>query len=146
MSLQQRECSIPANTAHLNNVDLTLGQRRRRWANGKPALFQCVVFAGIIHIIQIYCNFHLTHTINFNKNLILQTNKCMHISYNYHQTLHAFLFSGFWGYPRIQSATRSILTSSSAHRRLIRCFLSDINYSCQTGWGGFSQPPRGLEG
>ena len=24
-----------------------LGQRRRRWANFKPTLFQCVMFAGI---------------------------------------------------------------------------------------------------
>ena len=32
--------------AHLNTVGLMLGQRRRRWANIKPTVFQCVVFAG----------------------------------------------------------------------------------------------------
>ena len=40
---------IPANTTHWSNVGLMLGQRRRRWANIKPTLFQSVVFAGIVH-------------------------------------------------------------------------------------------------
>ena len=31
-----------------NEVGLMLDQRRRRWANTKPTLFQCVVFAGIV--------------------------------------------------------------------------------------------------
>ena len=48
--LRKREiaqwCINPANTTHWNNVGLMLGQRRRRWANIKPTLFQCVVFAG----------------------------------------------------------------------------------------------------
>ena len=35
----------PANTTHCNNVGLMLGQRRRRWSNFKPTLFQIVVFA-----------------------------------------------------------------------------------------------------
>ena len=38
--------SNPANTIHWNNVVLMLGQRRRRWANVKTTLFQCIVFAG----------------------------------------------------------------------------------------------------
>ena len=33
-----------------NNIDLTLGQRLRRWSNVKSAPGQCVVFAGFVHI------------------------------------------------------------------------------------------------
>ena len=33
---------FPANTTHWNNVGLMSGQRRRRWANIEPTLFQCV--------------------------------------------------------------------------------------------------------
>ena len=33
-------------TTRWNNDVLMLGQRRRRWANIKTLLFQCVVFAG----------------------------------------------------------------------------------------------------
>ena len=35
----------PANTIQKNNVVLMLGQRRRRWANGKTILFLCIVHA-----------------------------------------------------------------------------------------------------
>ena len=36
----------PASTKHWIDVGLMLGQRRRRWPNIKPTLFQCLVFAG----------------------------------------------------------------------------------------------------
>ena len=39
---------IPANTEHLPNVVLMLGQRRRRWANIETAFGECPVFAGIV--------------------------------------------------------------------------------------------------
>ena len=42
---------IPANTRRWPNVGLMLGQRRRRWANISPTLGQCIVFAGIAHIV-----------------------------------------------------------------------------------------------
>ena len=37
---------IPANTRHSAKVGLMLDQRRRRWASIKPALDECLVFAG----------------------------------------------------------------------------------------------------
>ena len=40
--------TYPANTRHRPNVDLMLGQRRRRWPNIKPTLGRCLVFAGYI--------------------------------------------------------------------------------------------------
>ena len=36
----------PANMRRCPNVGLLLGQRRRRWANSKPALGQRLMFAG----------------------------------------------------------------------------------------------------
>ena len=39
---------VPANTASWNNDVLLLGQRLRRWANIKTALFELVVFAGVV--------------------------------------------------------------------------------------------------
>ena len=41
-------CGRPANTTHWNNVGLMLSQRRRRWANIEPTVFQRVVFAGLV--------------------------------------------------------------------------------------------------
>ena len=36
----------PANRRRWHNAGLLLGQRRRRWANGEPALDQRLMFAG----------------------------------------------------------------------------------------------------
>ena len=40
--------SFPANTIHWANAGLMLAQRRRRWANIKPALAQCIVLSGLV--------------------------------------------------------------------------------------------------
>ena len=37
---------VPANTRHRTNVGLMSVQRLRRWNDIKPALVQCIVFAG----------------------------------------------------------------------------------------------------
>ena len=44
-------CQIrfPTYTTHPTNVDLMLAHRLRRWANIKPALGGCLVFAGNAH-------------------------------------------------------------------------------------------------
>ena len=47
-----KKCHARKNTTRWINVDLMLGQRRRRWPNIKSTLFQCVVFAGILHIMR----------------------------------------------------------------------------------------------
>ena len=39
---------IPANTRHSGNAGLMLTHRLRRWSNLKPALAECLVFAGIL--------------------------------------------------------------------------------------------------
>ena len=39
---------IQANTTHSTNVGLTLANCRRRWADVKPTLIQCVLFAWIL--------------------------------------------------------------------------------------------------
>ena len=39
---------LSSKRTHWNNVGLMLGQRCRRWANVKPTLFQCVLFAGYL--------------------------------------------------------------------------------------------------
>ena len=40
------QSNYPASTRHWDSVGLMLGQRRRRWANIKPTLSQCIVLAG----------------------------------------------------------------------------------------------------
>ena len=48
--------SCPENTRWWNNVVLMLGQRRRRWANIKTALFHRLVFAGcLVKSSTVYC-------------------------------------------------------------------------------------------
>ena len=42
--------SSPANMRCWPNVGLPLGQRRRRWANSKPALDQRLMFAGLASV------------------------------------------------------------------------------------------------
>ena len=37
---------LPANTTRRLSVELTLGQRLRRWASSNSTLGQCIVFAG----------------------------------------------------------------------------------------------------
>ena len=44
--MDEAEKRNPVNTRHCTNVGLMLVQRRRRWANIKPTLGQCLVFAG----------------------------------------------------------------------------------------------------
>ena len=39
-------CNNPVNTRHSINVVLMLGQRRRRWANIKTTLIECVMLTG----------------------------------------------------------------------------------------------------
>ena len=39
---------VPAHTTHSNNVGLVLAHRRRRWANTKPTLFECMLFTGVL--------------------------------------------------------------------------------------------------
>ena len=48
--------SCPVNTRRWNNAVLMLGQRRRRWANIKTALFHRLVFAGcLVKSSTVYC-------------------------------------------------------------------------------------------
>ena len=42
-----QDSARPANTRHWTNVELMLGQRRRRWANIRPTLDQCLGFAAL---------------------------------------------------------------------------------------------------
>ena len=44
---EERAARVPANTRHSPNAGLLLGQRRRRWANIKPALDKLLAFAGV---------------------------------------------------------------------------------------------------
>ena len=46
---------IPANTTHLNNVGVTLGQRRRRWPNVTPTLLQRVVICDAVPTLYQHC-------------------------------------------------------------------------------------------
>ena len=56
-----RCANLPHSPLHLSNVDLMLGQRRRRWPNINTALDQCLVwvvscyqFSGYINAVNLY--------------------------------------------------------------------------------------------
>ena len=68
--IHEKKSALPANTIYRSNVGPMLVQRER-WASIGPTLDRCVVFAGLIHIIdttemlfptiyQIRCSFFVT--------------------------------------------------------------------------------------
>ena len=58
-----------ANTRRWSNVILMLGQRRRRWANIKIALYQLLVFAVQPHLPSIYMGNTRAWTATYSSNL-----------------------------------------------------------------------------
>ena len=46
------DCTDPENTTHRNNGGFTLAHRLLRWANIKPTLCQCVVFAVVNSVVE----------------------------------------------------------------------------------------------